>query len=105
MFYQGFRSIYIYRYRLRFQPHCIANDFKSVYVFIRFGYALDSNYTKVLYTIYLMEMICICIYDVFENHICIKGFFNGFHKDEFEDARSKIHPFLLRTVCELNVQL
>jgi len=36
---------------------------------------LDSNYSKVLFTIDLMKMICICIYEVFENiYVCKKGF-------------------------------
>ena len=33
----------------------------------------------------------------------LKGFFNEYVKDEFEDARSKIHQIMLRTVCELKI--
>ena len=56
---------------------------------------------KVLYTDDLMsESMDLHMY-IFEPIYVLKGFFNGFHKGVFEDARSKIHPFLLRTVCEL----
>ena len=56
---------YIYIRAAKSAP-CIVNDFKCVYVLIRFDYVLDSNYTKVLFTIDLIKMICICIYEVFE---------------------------------------
>ena len=57
----------------------------------------------VLYTVDLInESMGLYIY-LRNLYVCIKGFFNEYDKDEFEDARSKIHRFMLRTVCELKV--
>ena len=39
-------SIYVYVFRIRSAPMSLLNDFKYVYVLIRFDYVLDSNYTK-----------------------------------------------------------
>ena len=99
--------------------------FEPIYVYIDFdqplcGYKMISNvfvflirFDSITYWIRIIQRFY--IYDSFdENDTYIyvwrfrkpymyrKGFFNEYVKDEFEDARSKIHPFLLRTVCELN---
>ena len=72
--------------------------FDSITYWIRFiqkvFYTIDLIMKDYMYMVIFKIWVWIC-----------KGFFNGYDKDDFHEIRSKIHQFMLRTICELNIHI